>query len=311
MKAENVSHVDNYIRQAAEAYRPLLQELRSLILETAPAGTQETIAYQMPTFRYNGNLIHFALFSRHLGIYPGPGAIEAFAEDLLPYKTSRGTIQLPLDQPLPKELLRKIIRFNADQLKDKESPGWHKYKDQWKEAYEIMQQIVNKTVLKKEFKWGNDIYTFQGKNIVGWAGFKDFFSVWFYNGVFLEDKEKVLITASEGKTKALRQWRFTDISRMDEAKIMAYILESVQTVKDGKEIRPERSAPPAPEGILLKKLELDQDFREAFDRLTPGKQKEYTEYIREAKQEKTQLARLEKIKPLILEGKGLHDKYRR
>lgn len=311
MNTETFSTVEEYIALAPLERRPLLKKVRQIIRETVPSGTKETIAYRMPTFRYNGNLVHFALFKNHLGIYPGAAAIENFSEEIGRYKTSKGAIQLPLDEPLPEELIRRIVRFNADLLKDREGPDWHKFNANWKEATEIMQDIVNRTGLQKEFKWGSDIYTFQGKNVVGWGGFKDFFSVWFYNGVFLEDKEKVLIAASEGKTRALRQWRFTDAAQMDEKKITTYILESIQTVKDGKEIRPEKSKPLKPAGLLNEHLEADPAFRDAFNRLTPGKQKEYIEYIEEAKQEKTKLTRLEKIKPMIGEGKGLNDKYKR
>src|SRR5690606_5909032 len=98
---------------------------------------------------------------------------------------------------------------------------------------------------------------------------------------------------------------------MDEKKILAYIEESVQPIKDGKEIKPERSAPKQVEGFLKEELSKDKVFQEAFDKLTPGKKKEYIEYIEEAKQEKTKLSRVEKIKPMILEGKGLHDKYKK
>lgn len=305
------STVEEYIALAPEEYRHLLEKVRTIILETAPASTAETISYQMPTYKYNGNLVHFALFKNHLGLYPGPDAIENFSEELREYKTSKGAIQFPLDKPFPEELLGHIIRFNVSRLKDRQASGWQKYKARWQEAAERMQMIVERTDLRKEFKWGTDVYTFQGKNVIGWGSFKDFFSLWFYNGVFLEDKDKVLITASEGKTKALRQWRFTDVAQMDEKKILAYILESIQTVKDGKEIKPEKSAPLQPEGLLKELLASDTAFQNAFDRLTPGKQKEYIEYIGEAKQEKTKLTRLEKIKPMILEGKGLHDKYRK
>src|SRR3546814_4271515 len=113
-----------------------------------------------------------------------------------------------------------------------------------------MNQIIGQTPLKKEFKWGTDIYTFQGKNVVGWGGFKSFFSIWFYNGVFLEDKEKVLVSASEGKTKSLRQWRFTDVKEMNEKKILAYIQESIQTIIDGKSLQPQKNKPAKPEGVL-------------------------------------------------------------
>lgn len=311
MNTEAVSTVEEYIRQAPAENRPLLEKVRDIIRATVPEGTKETIAYRMPTYRYNGNLIHFALFKNHLGIYPGAEAVEHFSEEIEGYKTSKGAIQFPLHQPLPEELIGRILEYNIGRFKDRKGPDWHQHRDNWQEAAEIMQHIINRTDLKKEFKWGSDIYTFQGKNVVGWGGFKDFFSIWFYNGVFLEDKEKVLISASEGKTKALRQWRFTDAAQMDEKKIMAYIQEAIQVIKDGREIRPEKSPPPVPAGLFHEHLQADPAFRQAFGRLTPGKQKEYIEYIDEARQEKTKLARLEKIKPLISEGKGLHDKYKR
>lgn len=311
--SKSFSTIDEYIQSVDAGKQPLLNELRQLILKHAPEGTTETINYGMPTFRYNGNLIHFALFKNHLGLYPGTEAIEEFSPLLAGYKTSKGAVQLPLDKPLPNDLIKAMVDFNAEKLKDKTAPNWHKNYERWEECIELMHQLIVKTAepLQKEFKWGTDIYTFQKKNVIGWGGFKDFFSLWFYNGVFLEDKEKVLISASEGKTKALRQWRFTDVKDMDEKKILAYINESIQTIKDGKEIKAEKSAPKTIEGLLKDALESDSAFDLAFKKLTPGKQKEYIEHIAEAKQEKTKLTRLEKIKPLVLDGKGLHDKYKK
>lgn len=311
--SKSFSTIDEYIQTVDPVRQALLQELRQLILKHAPEGTTETINYGMPTFRYHGNLVHFALFKNHVGLYPGSDAIEEFAPLLSAYKTSKGAIQLPLDKPLPEGLIKALVDFNAEKLKDKTAPNWHKNYARWEECVELMHQLIVKTAepLQKEFKWGTDIYTFNKKNVIGWGGFKDFFSLWFYNGVFLADQEKVLISASEGKTKALRQWRFTDVKDMDEKKILAYINESIQTIKDGKEIKIEKSAPKAIKGLLKDALENDANVDLAFKRLTPGKQKEYIEYIEEAKQEKTKLARIEKIKPLILGGKGLHDKYKK
>src|SRR5690606_27827644 len=125
-----------------------------------------------------------------------------------------------------------------------------------------------------------------------------------YNGVFLEDRDKVLLTASEGKTKALRQWRFTSAEEIDPKKLKAYIEEAIQTVIDGKEIKTGKTAPKKVEGILKQAFDKDKNLKAAFDKLTPGKQKEYIVHIEEAKQEKTKLARLEKITPMILGGKG-------
>ena len=212
-----ISTIEAYIAAAEPAHQALLRELQALIRSYAPTGTSETINYGMPTFRYQGNLIHFAIFKKHLGLYPGPEAIVHFAEELKAYKTSKGAIQLPLDKPLPASIIKLLIDFNAEKLKDKTDPNWHKKYERWMPCVELMNQLIVKTKLplKQEFKWGTDIYTFQGKNVIGWGGFKDFFSLWFYNGVFLTDPLQVLISASEGKTKALRQWRFTDVKDMD------------------------------------------------------------------------------------------------
>ncbi|TYR35850.1 hypothetical protein FXV77_11615 [Sphingobacterium phlebotomi] len=190
-------------------------------------------------------------------------------------------------------------------------PDWKRHHAQWEDAIEKVQQVLHELPLDREFKWGSDVYTYQGKNVVSYGGFKNHFAIWFYNGVFLEDRDNVLITASEGKTKALRQWRFQSADEIDPIKIKSYLQEAIQTVIDGKEIKPEKSARKQPSGLLKETLSNDTSLQKAFEKLSPGKQKEYIEYINSAKQEKTKIARIEKIKPLIKEGKGLHDKYKR
>lgn len=305
------STIEQYIESFDSEKQAILWEILHIIRQVAPPDTIETISYKMPTLRSNGNLIHFALFKNHLGVYPGPDAIVHLASELKIYKTSKGAIQFPLDKPLPKKLIEDILLYNIDKLKDKKGGNWDQYRSQWGLAEELMQQIIVQTPLKKEFKWGTNVYTFQGKNVVAWGGFKSFFSIWFYNGVFLDDKEKVLVSASEGKTKSLRQWRFTRVENMDEKKIIAYINESIQTIKDGKERKPQKSVPKEAEGVLKNALDNDNQLQSAFHFLTPGKRKEYIDYIDDAKQEKTKLSRIQKITPLILQGKGFHDQYKR
>lgn len=305
------SNIDEYIAGFDADSQRILEHVRQIIKNAAPSHAKETISYQMPTYRLNGNLIHFAMNKNHLGLYPGSAAIEAFTADLEGYRTSKGAVQIPLDGPVPERLIARIVQYNVEKLKDRKTPDWGKYRAKWAECNEFMAQLISKAPLEKEFKWGNDIYTYHGKHVIGWSGFKDFFSLWFYNGVFLEDRYQVLVNATEGKTKAQRQWRFTDVDQMDEKKILAYIEESIQTIKDGKGIRPEKTEQLKPEGTLKLVLDTDKPFKEAFDSLTPGRQREYIGYIEEAKQEKTKLTRITKIKPLVLSGKGLHDKYRR
>jgi len=309
MESAHFTNIDEYIAQFDDKQQVLLQSVREIIREAAPEA-KETISYQMPTFRQQGNLIHFALSKNHLGIYPGPAAITFYQAELASYKTSKGAIQLPLDQPLPKALLQKIVQFNLEKQQDKVAPDWKKYHSQWQEAIEKTQAIVQDFPLQKTFKWGGDVYTFQGKNVLSYAGFKQHFAIWFYNGVFLSDPEQVLVSGSEGKTKGLRQWRFSHVDEMDATKIARYIEEAIQTVLDGKELKTEKGKPLVPTAFLAALLESDSQFSEAFHKLTPGRQREYNAFIDEAKQDKTKQTRLEKIKPLVAAGVGLHDKYK-
>ncbi|TFG27935.1 hypothetical protein EU527_17965 [Candidatus Thorarchaeota archaeon] len=108
-----VETIDEYIMKFTPDVQNILENLREAILNSAPAA-QETIAYGIPTFRLNGNLVHFAAFKHHIGFYPGgPSAIEAFKNELTQYKRSKGTIQFPLDKPIPLELVKRIVKFRV------------------------------------------------------------------------------------------------------------------------------------------------------------------------------------------------------
>ncbi|WP_291074639.1 DUF1801 domain-containing protein [Empedobacter sp. UBA5987] len=310
MMTDNFTTIDEYILGFDQAKQEILENVRKIIHEAVPRA-METINYKMPTFRLNGNVIHFAMFKNHVGIYPGAETIEHFQNNLTDYKTSKGAIQLPLDKVLPKKLLREIVLYKVSLMKDQKAEEWTKYNGNWAEANEKIQQVVNETELVKEFKWGGDIYTFNKKNVLAFSGFKNHFALWFHNGVFLKDQYKVLVNANEEKTKALRQWRFNSADEIDVEKVREYVLEAIQLVKDGKEIKPQKSVPKEVDGILKETLNQNNKLFTSFKALTSGRQKEYIEYIDEAKQEKTKISRIEKIKPMILEGKGLNDKYRK
>ncbi|HEX2590888.1 MAG TPA: DUF1801 domain-containing protein [Rhizomicrobium sp.] len=100
--------VDAYLKAAPATVRPLLMEMRAMILKTAPKA-EEGISYGMPYYKLNGPLCGFALFKSHIGFFPG-AIVNDFAEDLAGYKTSKGTVQLSLDKPLPATLIRKILK---------------------------------------------------------------------------------------------------------------------------------------------------------------------------------------------------------
>ncbi len=102
--------ITDYILQFPADVQQKLNELRTAILEIVPDAT-EKIAYGIPTFYVKGNLVHFAAYKSHIGFYPGASGIETFQSELTQYKLSRGTVQFPLDQPLPMELIRRIVRY--------------------------------------------------------------------------------------------------------------------------------------------------------------------------------------------------------
>jgi len=104
--------IDEYIAQFSTEMQQKLQTLRKVIQEAAPEAT-EKISYQMPTFYLNGNLAHFAAYAHHIGFYPAPSGIEAFKEELTQYKGAKGSVQFPLDKPLPMDLIRRIVRFRV------------------------------------------------------------------------------------------------------------------------------------------------------------------------------------------------------
>lgn len=104
--------IDEYISTFPKNIQSILQMLRQVIRESAP-GAEEAIRYQMPTFRLNGNLVHFAAFKNHIGFYPTPSAIEAFKEKLFTYKTSKGAVQFPMNEPIPFDLVKRMVRFRV------------------------------------------------------------------------------------------------------------------------------------------------------------------------------------------------------
>jgi uncharacterized protein YdhG (YjbR/CyaY superfamily) len=104
--------IDEYINTFPEDVRTILKQLRQAIKEVAPEA-EETINYQIPTFTLHGNLVHFAAFKSHIGFYPTPSGMEAFKKELSPYKGAKGSVQFPIDQPLPLALIRRIVEYRV------------------------------------------------------------------------------------------------------------------------------------------------------------------------------------------------------
>lgn len=115
------AYISTFPRETQQALKKVYAAIQSIV----PEGTEETMRYGIPTFHLNGNLVHFGGFTHHVGFFPGPGAIVACKKELAGYKTSKGAIQLPLDQPMPVALLRRItaMRVAEQQAKGKVKRG--------------------------------------------------------------------------------------------------------------------------------------------------------------------------------------------
>ena len=113
-----IESIDDYINGFPPNVRKILQEIRKTIKKIAPEA-EEAISYQIPTFKLNGNLVHFAAFKKHIGFYPGSKAINVFKKEIASYKSSKGTVQFPLEKPLPLSLIKKIVDYRVKESSQK------------------------------------------------------------------------------------------------------------------------------------------------------------------------------------------------
>ncbi len=110
--------IDEYVATFPRNVQGILEELRHTIQNSAP-GAKEAISYQIPTFKLNGNLVHFAAYKNHIGFYPTPSAIEAFREELCDYEVSKGTVKFPMNKPIPFDLVKKMVSYRVKENLDK------------------------------------------------------------------------------------------------------------------------------------------------------------------------------------------------
>lgn len=122
-KKTGFNSIDEYIATFPKETRKILVEIRETIKTAAP-DAEEKISYQMPTFYLNGNLIHFAAFKNHIGIYPTPSGTEAFKRELSKYQGAKGSVRLPIKEPMPLKLIAKIVKFRVtENLKKVQAKG--------------------------------------------------------------------------------------------------------------------------------------------------------------------------------------------
>ncbi|MGZ6316749.1 MAG: iron chaperone [Anaerolineales bacterium] len=119
-KKAGYNSIDEYIETFPEDIQKKLRQVRTTVRAAAP-DAEEKISYQMPTFTLNGNLVYFAAFKNHIGLYPTPSGTEAFKRELAGYKAAKGSIQFPLDEPLPLKLITRIVKFRVAENRKKAS----------------------------------------------------------------------------------------------------------------------------------------------------------------------------------------------
>lgn len=179
----------------------------------------------------------------------------------------------------------------------------------WHNELNILRALMHETELDEVIKWNFPCYTWHNKNVVGIGTHRSYFGLWFFQGVFLSDPNKVLINVQEGKTKAMRQWRLHDKNDINKKLIRIYLTEAIENQKKGLEVEiTSTEVSISPE--LMEAISTEQQLLKKFNELSPGRQKEYHEFINTAKRDTTKQARIEKCKALIFDGKGLNDKYK-
>jgi uncharacterized protein YdhG (YjbR/CyaY superfamily) len=120
MEKKHYKNIDEYIKTFPPEIQKILEKMRKIILKAAPEAT-ESISYQMPAFKINGFLVFFAAFEKHIGFYPTPSGIKKFKKELSPYKYAKGSVQFPLDKPIPFDLVKKIVVFRLEENMKKKS----------------------------------------------------------------------------------------------------------------------------------------------------------------------------------------------
>jgi len=187
--------------------------------------------------------------------------------------------------------------------------GYVKEHAHWSKGLTTLRNLLLDTELEEHIKWGIPVFCIDGKNVVGVAGFKHKYGLWFYQGSFMSDPAGIMVNAQEGKTKGMRHIYFEEGDKIDKKVIKCYIKEAIDNQKAGKTIKSSRRSLIL-DPILEEALE-DKELNVAFEKLRMSQRIDFAEHILRAKQEATKLRRLDKIVPMIMEGVGLHDKYKK
>ena len=201
----------------------------------------------------------------------------------------------------------------AKMIKPKSVEHFIETREKWQSEITKLREILLTMDLEETVKWMFPCYVHGKKNVVGIGGFKSYFGLWFYEGASMEDSQGVLISAQEGKTKDLRQWRMTSAKEIKVRTIKSYVKEAIELSKVAKKTRPRKKnnaaviVPPELQGAL----KANRKAATAFGKLSLSRQRGYAEYIADAKRAETKVKRLAKIMPLIEKGVAIEELYRR
>jgi uncharacterized protein YdeI (YjbR/CyaY-like superfamily) len=178
----------------------------------------------------------------------------------------------------------------------------------WQEELKLLRKIMLDCGLTEEFKWKQPCYTYNNQNVLIVTALKEFCSVAFFKGALLNDPEKILVAPGKN-SQASRQIKITSVKQVVELEpvIKAYVYEAVEVEKAGLKVIFKKVPELRPKELQVR-LDEDPLLKDAFESLTPGRQRGYILYFSGAKQSKTRKARIEKHIPRILQGKGIHDR---
>ena len=178
------------------------------------------------------------------------------------------------------------------------------YRKRWEAEIAAMRRVLAGLAMKEECKWGKPTYTVDGKNIVIMQGLKEYFALGFFQGALLKDLKKMLVQL--GQVHAGRVMKFTSVKDITAKAptIKAYVREAIAVAKAGLRVEKKKTSDfPVPEE-LTERFRRDPRFKRAFEALTPGRQRSYLYHFAAAKQSATRVARIEKARPAIFEGRG-------
>ncbi|MEK4113058.1 uncharacterized protein YdeI (YjbR/CyaY-like superfamily) [Paenibacillus sp. DS2363] len=186
--------------------------------------------------------------------------------------------------------------------------GYLKKLKTWKEESTKLREIIRDFELTEDMKWMHPCYMLDGKNIVLIHGFKEYVAILFFKGALLKDTHDILVQQTEN-VQAERQLRFTSLEQIveQEAMIKAYIQQAIEVEQAGLQVEMKKTAEYSVPEELQQQFEENPAFQDAFEALTPGRQRAYLYYFSQPKQSKTKVSRIEKYMQPILEGKGLND----